>query len=99
MRLFVVGVPNLVGANKKLKSVIDILVIQPLHLQIFNLSHTLLLMRAKLKLVLIAPQNLGLAATTTQLAEHVVEVEHLVSRAVADQHQHGSLMGLVTVLY
>ena len=79
VRLLVIGVPNLVGANKQLEGVIDVLIVQALHLQIFNLSHTFLLMRAKLQLVLIAPEHFWFAAAARQFAEHVVEVEHLVS--------------------
>jgi len=74
VRLLVICVPNLVGANKQLEGVIDVLIVQPLHLQIFNLSHTFLLMRAKLQLVLIAPEHFWLAAPAGQFAQHVVEV-------------------------
>lgn len=55
-------------------------------------------MTAELQLVLVAPQYLGLAAIACQLAEDVVEIEHLVAGAIADQHQHRPLVGLVAVL-
>lgn len=98
VRLLVVGIPDFIRADEQLKGIIDILVIKPLHLHILDLLHPLLLVTAELQLVLVAPQYLGLAAIACQLAEDVVEIEHLVARAIADQHQHRPLVGLVAVL-
>lgn len=94
----VVGIPDLIGADEQLKGVIDILIIEPLHLHILDLLHPLLLVAAELQLVLVAPEYLGLAAIAGQLAEDVVEIEHLVARAVAHQHQHRALVRFVSVL-
>lgn len=98
MRFLIIGIPNFIGADKELESIIDILIVEPLHLHILDLLHALLLVAAELEIALIAPEDLGFGAVDAELAEHVVEVEHLVSRPVTHEHQHRALVALVPVL-
>lgn len=98
MRLLIIGIPNFIGADKEFEGIINILIIESLHLHVLNLLHALLLMTAELKITLIAPKNLGFGAIDTELAKHVVEVEYLVPCSVPNKHQHRALVALVPVL-
>ena len=99
MGLFIIGIPNFIGAHEEFEGIIDILIIESLHLHVLYLLHAFLLMAAELEVSLIAPEDLGFGAIDTQLAEHVVEVEYLVPRPVPNKHQHRALVALVPVLY
>lgn len=96
--LLVVGVADLIGADKEFEGVVHVLIIETLHLHVLDLGHAFLLVGAELQVVLVAPEDLGLAATASQLAQHVVEVEYLVARPVAHQHQHRPLLRFIPVL-
>ena len=98
VRFLVVGVPDFVGADEELEGVVDVLIVEPLHLHVLDLLHALLLVAAELEVALVAPEDLGFGAVDAELAEHVVEVEHLVPRPVPHEHQHRALAALVPVL-
>lgn len=55
MRLFVVGISNLGGADKQLERIVNILVIETLHLHVFDLLDSLFLVAGELKFRFVAP--------------------------------------------
>lgn len=55
--LLVVSVSDFCAGDKEFERIVDLFVIQAFHLHVFDLFHTLLLVRAELQVVLVAPKN------------------------------------------
>lgn len=55
MRLFIVGIPDLGGADEQFEWIVNILVVQSLHLHVFDLFDAFLLVAGELKFGFVAP--------------------------------------------
>jgi len=96
--LLVVGIPDLVAADEQIERIIDTLVVESLHLHIFNMLHPLLLMTRKLQIVFVAPKHLRLVPILLYLGEHVMEIDYLVASSIPHDHQHRTLLRFMPVL-
>ncbi len=91
MRLFIISVSNFSGRNKKVKWIINVLVIQSFHLHVFDFLNSFFLMTWELKIIFITPQNLGFTFQSVS-GEHIMKVNNLISRSITNKYKHGSLI-------
>lgn len=98
MGLLIVAVPDFSGADEEIEGVIDTLIIEALHLHVLDLFDTFLLMTGELEVVLVAPKDLGFLPVGGQFGENIVEVDNLVACPISHDHEHGPLVGFVSVL-
>ena len=98
MGLLVVAVPDFSGPDEEIEGIIDTLIIESLHLHVLDLFDTFLLVTGELEVVLVAPKDLRFLPVGGQFGENIVEVDHLVACSVSHDHEHGPLVGFVSVL-
>ena len=98
LSVLVVRVLDVRARHEEREGVLILGVHQPARHHLLDLLHSLFLVRGEVELLLVAPQHVG-AGLHHRLAEHVVQVHNLLSRAIAHDHEQRPLVELDAILH
>lgn len=82
MRLVIVGISDLSGGDEQIEGVIDLLIVESLHLLVLCLFHAFFLMTGELQLLVVAPEHVGPGLHGLP-GQDIVKVDHLVASPVS----------------